>query len=311
MGDNMNTKIKGYLCAMASAVIYGCGPLAAKTVYAAGGTPTTVLLMGVFSIPAALLACLCMKVSLRITRKQAIQLLILGFVGSTITPLCTHNAYKLISSGTVTTIHFMYCVHVVVWSTLLFRDPFTWKKVLCVGLCILGVFLLYSPTSEGNALGILLALTSSMTYAFYILFLDRTGLKAMHPMKLHFYTQAIRIFLIFLYALATNDLMLDLSAKAWTVGVLYYSILSLAAAALFQLGVRYSSSTSASILSTFEPMTSVFVGILVFAEPFGVKTAVGVVCILSAVIILTVFGQRLSERKSGRLPVPADKGNLL
>jgi len=42
---------------------------------------------------------------------------------------------------------------------------------------------------------------------------------------------------------------------------------------LFQIGVGIIGSQKSGILSTFEPITSSVIGILVFNEPFGIKSA--------------------------------------
>lgn len=46
-----------------------------------------------------------------------------------------------------------------------------------------------------------------------------------------------------------------------------------------------------SMVSTFEPLTSVLVGALVFREAMSYRSMVGVVCILAAVVLLAAKGQ--------------------
>ena len=60
----------------------------------------------------------------------------------------------------------------------------------------------------------------------------------------------------------------------------------------FQEGVKEIGSQRASILSTFEPITSIVVGILIFSESFGVKTVTGIIMILTAVVLLTAFDKK-------------------
>lgn len=62
--------------------------------------------------------------------------------------------------------------------------------------------------------------------------------------------------------------------------------MSTAASLLFQLGNRFIGAQSASMLSTFEPLTSVVIGILVYHEVLTVRLGIGIFCILLAVFLL-------------------------
>ena len=54
----------------------------------------------------------------------------------------------------------------------------------------------------------------------------------------------------------------------------------------FQIGVKYTGPESAAILSTFEPITSLVIGILLYNENFSAKAIAGCVLILSASVIV-------------------------
>ena len=75
----------------------------------------------------------------------------------------------------------------------------------------------------------------------------------------------------------------------WFCNLVVLMLFSQSASILFQIGVRIVGPQRASILSTFEPITSLSVGIAIYSEPFGLRTGLGVLAILAAVIILTRF----------------------
>mgnify|MGYP002546245011 CR=1 FL=1 len=76
-------------------------------------------------------------------------------------------------------------------------------------------------------------------------------------------------------------------STAFTRGALaLYCCVSTAASLLFQLGNRFIGAQSASMLSTFEPLTSVVIGILVYHEVLTVRLGIGIFCILLAVFLL-------------------------
>jgi len=54
----------------------------------------------------------------------------------------------------------------------------------------------------------------------------------------------------------------------------------------YQVGVKCIGPQNTAILSTFEPITSVILGILVYQESFSLRTLFGCLCILSSVVIV-------------------------
>ena len=67
---------------------------------------------------------------------------------------------------------------------------------------------------------------------------------------------------------------------------------------LFQRGTFLIGGERASILSTFEPITSVLIGVIVFHETVGWQTAVGSVLVLSASVLIALFDMK--EKKEGK-----------
>lgn len=65
--------------------------------------------------------------------------------------------------------------------------------------------------------------------------------------------------------------------------------MSICASILFQIGVKSVGPQRASIISTFEPITSILIGIAVFSESFNLKISFGVLMIFLSVVILTLF----------------------
>ena len=80
--------------------------------------------------------------------------------------------------------------------------------------------------------------------------------------------------------------MIDMTPKAWLVAFVFASLASFIGVLGFQEGVKNIGPETTVILSTFEPITSVIVGVLVYQESFSFKTLVGCICILASVIIV-------------------------
>ena len=108
---------------------------------------------------------------------------------------------------------------------------------------------------------------------------------------LAFWVSSFSSVLLAVYLAATGSLAISMTPLGWGMSLLFSLLIAVGASVSFQVGVKEVGAQRAAILSTFEPITSIVVGILAFSEPFGLKTALGVVLILAAVLILTIFDQ--------------------
>lgn len=160
-------------------------------------------------------------------------------------------------------------------------------KLLCVALCMAGIFMFYDGQAGTSIVGILLAFASGNTYAFYIMYLDKSDLRDMPSLKLIFYMNAVAAALISVVALATGELAVHLTPYGWAMGVCFAVVVSFVGVLGFQIGVKYTGGQTAAILSTFEPITSVVIGAILYQEAFTTRGAFGCIFILAATIIVT------------------------
>lgn len=285
----MKPKQKGYLSVILSAVIFGCMPVMARFIYSGGGNALSlVFYRSLFALPALyLLMRKTEKESIKISGKILLKITVMVGFGLALTPVFLFSSYNYIPSGTATTIHFVYPVLVLLGCSLFFREKIGPVKLLCVLICTAGITMLCDLKAGGQLPGILLAFFSGVTYAFYIIYLDKSNLKSMGHFKLGFYSAVITSALLLGYTVCTGSLTLDMTAPAWGMSVLFANLVTVGAVVLFQIGVRKVGPQNAAILSTFEPLTSLLSGVLFLGEAFSLRTCVGVVLILASVTILT------------------------
>lgn len=238
---------------------------------------------------------MAVKRAMRLNAIQLRQFFILS-LGFCATPLLLFSSYSYISSGSATTIHFSYPVFVILAAVLIFKEKATLMKKAAVVFCILGLVCFYEPGQEGGLAGILLALVSGMTYSFYMIFFDRSILKFIRPFKTNFYLSLISAILAFLFALVTGSFVLLSSARGWLMAVAFSFMLTVVASVLFQIGIAAVGAQKSAVLSTFEPITSVILGAVLFHEAVGIKTALGVVFILASVLSITYFDEKRKQK---------------
>lgn len=284
------TKIKGTAFSIASAVLWGFNPLFARTVYADGGSAVTLaffrMLIGACFM--ALAHSAVVHTSLRVSGSELKKLLICS-IGYAVTPVLLFSSYDYLPSGLSTTIHFVYPVLVIAGAVLFCHEKIKAIKLLCSGLCLAGIFCFYTPGGGVSPFGIWIAFASGATYAFYILYLSASGLLDMPIYKATCWLNLISAAGIGLFALVSGQAALPASPAGFGVMALY-ALAAAAASVLFQLGTKYVGAQSASLLSTFEPLTSVLVGVAVYHESLTAQSLLGVACILISVVLISLSG---------------------
>ena len=114
-------------------------------------------------------------------------------------------------AGIASTLLFVYPVMVAVIMAIFFRERISLVTVLSISLALCGIALLYR--GEGGAVlntaGVVLVMASSLSYALYIVVVNRASLN-MSSVKLTFYVLLFGVAAIVLYSLCCPDQPLQL-----------------------------------------------------------------------------------------------------
>jgi len=285
------SQLKGRLFIILSAVIYGCMPLGASALYTEGVTPMSlVLLRNCLSLPLlALLAHRCG--GLRISRGALGEVAAASAVGACLTPVLLFTSYRYLASGMATVFHFAYPVIVVLGGFAL-REKVQKSALFCALLCSLGIILLIDPSGAADPFGVVLALTSGAAYAVYILLLAHFRHREVSGFRMSFYMASVCAVCTFVLCLATGQLHLPQNAAGWLAAFVFSLTICVGAVVLFQKGTFLIGAQRAAILSTFEPITSIFIGILFLHETLTPRILLGSAITLVAGVFITVGGKK-------------------
>lgn len=285
--------IKGYFCIIASAVIFGCMPLGVKLIYAEGVNSLSVVLLRNF-LPLPFLALLAVRGggNLKLPKGSLKETALIALFSGCLTASLLFSSYNYISSGTATVFHFIYPAATVLGSALFLREKIGRGPMICILICTAGIALFYNPADPIDLRGSALALLSGITYATYILLLSHYHYKDMSGFKLSFYVCLFTSIFLLIVGFCTNQLTFPHSAQGWLLAILVACAISVGAVVLFQQGTFLIGGQRAAILSTFEPITSLVVGAVVFDEVVGVRTLIGSFLVVLATIMIAVFDMR-------------------
>lgn len=281
-------KTKGIFLTILSAVLFGLNPLLSKQIYTLGGNSVTLSFFRMFITVLAfgIINAFWVHQDFRISRVE-FKSLFLCAQGYCLTPYLLWSSYNFLPSGLATTIHFAYPVLVLIGSCVFYHEKLNRRKTVSCFFCAAGILCLCHIDGSVSFVGFLIAFVSGVTYTSYILILEHSGLVDMHPYKLSFWLAFIGAVELFLIAVLNRNFTLQIAPAGWFLTVIFALSAGAVASTAFQLGTKYIGAQNASMLSTFEPLTSVAVGILVYHELMTGRTVMGILAILISVIIVS------------------------
>jgi drug/metabolite transporter (DMT)-like permease len=286
----MNKKLIGTLCAVGAAVCYGTNPLGALNLYAEGMNTPSVLFYR-FGLAWLIVAVVMLfrRESLKVDRREFLTLTALGvlFIFSSLT---LYLSFHLMPAGVASTILFTYPVMTAAIMAVFFRERIRTGTIMSILLSFAGVMLLYWSDGSGTLHigGVVLVLVSALTYALYIIVVDKSPL-AMSSFKINFYVLFYCAAGMALFALLSGQpLQLPPTPRAWLWVSWLAVVPAIMALVMMVYAAKYIGSTPTAILGALEPTTAVLIGVLVFAEPFTLRLLCGIALILAAVTIVVL-----------------------
>ncbi|MBR2043525.1 MAG: DMT family transporter [Clostridia bacterium] len=285
-----SAKIKGYIFVILSAIIFGCMPLMATKIYADGVNPLSlVLLRNFLSVPMLAVAALLTKKTLKIPLKSLPTVSVIGLLGCCITPLMLFASYIYIPSGVATVFHFVYPA-VVLIINIIIQKKSDKGSILSVIICFIGICFFYNPNDPLDFKGASLALLSGVVYALYIIMLSRFKQKEISGFLLSFYISVSSSVVLLCTCAVIGNISLPQTAAGWGLSFFFAFVVNVGAVVLFQHGTALIGSQQSSILSTFEPITSVVIDALLLTKVLpSIPSLIGCILVILASILIVVF----------------------
>lgn len=294
---DMNVKVKGYLLGALAAASYGMNPLFALPLYSDGMDPYSVLFFRyLFAIPILGIMLKARGRTFAVSRHDLLPLVVMGLLLA-MSSLSLFLSYNYMEAGIASTMLFVYPIMVAVIMAIFFRERITAQTASCIFVALVGIALLYKGSDGAtlDATGVMWVMVSALSYALYIVGVNRPRLKGIATLKLTFYAL---VFGFSIFIVCTDF------GRALTFPSAWYKWGNLVALALFPTAIsflcttqaiQYIGSTPTAILGALEPLTAVFFGVTVFGEALTPRLMFGIVMIIAAVSALVAGGSITSH----------------
>ena len=185
----MNAKTKGYILGAVAAATYGMNPLFALPLYENGMDTDSVLLFRyLFALPLLGVMLKARGRDFRLQRREILPLIVLGLLVA-VSSLTLFQSYHYMDAGIASTLLFVYPILVALIMAVAFKEKVTLQTALCILLALCGIGLLYrnGDGSTLNLTGTIMVFASALSYALYIVGINRTVLKNVATLKVTFY----------------------------------------------------------------------------------------------------------------------------
>ena len=180
---------KGFAYGAIAAASYGLNPLFALPLYADGmGADSVLFYRYAFGLVMLGVMMVVQRQSFALRRCEVLPLVVMGLLFS-FSSLTLFLSYNYMDAGIASTILFVYPVLVAILMAVFFKEKISPITMISIALAFTGISLLYQ--GEGgqtlSLIGVALVFLSSLTYALYIIGVNRSVLKDMPIVKLTFY----------------------------------------------------------------------------------------------------------------------------
>lgn len=286
-------KIKGIVYVVISALLFGVTPIISSYTYSMGNNSLSLTFYrNLFVLPILFLLILRSRESIKLEKEQLVKLLPVGVIGVAFTTLILYSSYNYIGVGVATTIHFMYPVFVALVCRIIYKEKLGIIKVLILVLASIGVIFFLEGDLSGQISGMAMSLISAVTYAYYIVSIEKCGFNNINQYKLTFYLSLYSVITMLVYNCFKKEIIWNLSLNVYLLIFIVSIATSFFGVILLQLGIKSLGASTASILCMFEPISSVLFGIILLNEKITVNKMIGNILIIFAVVILILYDRK-------------------
>ncbi len=285
----MTNNTKGYILGAIAAISYGTNPLFAVPLYKLGmEVPSVLFYRYAFATLILGIIMLIRKNSFRLKPKEIPMMMGLGVLFALSSALL-FESYRYMDVGLASTLLFVEPLFIALMLWIFFKQRISFMTVISIALCLTGVAFLCNPGKGAHvtAIGVVLVMLSSLSYAIYMVMINKSRLQHLSGPTLTFYSLLFGITVFIVQLNGGVDLQpIPDKTEAWLciAGIsIMPTIVSLMTVAV---SIRYVGSVAVSILGALEPITGLIFGVALFGEVLTVRATAGVVLIIGAVIVL-------------------------
>jgi drug/metabolite transporter (DMT)-like permease len=284
-----STIVYGVVLTLISAAGFSVYPILGKYVFARGAGLSTVLLVR-FALSALFFWMLTIRLEgvPKLSLKTWLTLWGLGGIGYSLMAGFYLGSVQYIPASLASLLLYAYPMIVTILSVLTRQEKISSFKISGLVISTLGLILVLGVALEGiNFIGVMLALSAAIVYAVYIVVGNRV-LKRTTPLVSATMISTSAALTYGVVGLLIGGMTWKLSLSTW-IGICGIAVFSAIIAILaFFGGMKYIGATSASIISTMEPVMTVLLAVFLLGEHLSLIQLFGGVFVILGGILAVI-----------------------
>ncbi len=280
------TQFIGIGLILLSAASFGAMGIFAKLVYTSGISTHALLFFRFFIALIIMLPIAIWQKRKFPVGKDLFILILMGAVGYAGQSFCYFSAITYISPPLVAILLYLHPVIVAVLSIFFLNEKLTRNKLVALGLAICGAIFVIGFDVSGNIKGILFGVGAALIYSVYII----VGARIMKRndtfvASLVVIGSAALVYFIFNIK---SGFFIPSHLSHWGYIIAIAVICTCVAIYTFFHGMNITGATNASMLSTFEPVTTMILAFLFLGQSIGWLQIAGTASILLSAILIAL-----------------------
>jgi len=196
-------------------------------------------------------------------------------------------ASRFMGTGLAMVIFFAYPMVIALRDWTVSRQNFSFYTLIALIMITLGLFLLHQPDEQGIQFeGVLFGILAAISYGFYVMGSKRYVHFNIDPNRQTlFVSLASALVFLILALLDDRGLQFPQSGHSWFNLFLLGTVATAIPIQLMIKGLKHISSLRASIISVFEPLVTVLLGVGLLHETITGQQLLGIVIVLGSTLL--------------------------
>lgn len=279
----------GFYAVIIASLLLGIIPSINNAILLSGMSSSCIVFLTYFTSSICMLIVASIKgLSIRISKKDIITLLFVGFAGLGMTGFLLNLAYELIPVGLVTMLHFLYPSIISFIMVIVYKQKISCFRVTAILLSITGMYFIADLSGNMKTTGIIIALCSSITYSFYFIMNEKGSISGISLIIKLFYVSSGIAFAFGILTFMRNEFSLPVSGFISLQLFGFVGIGSMVAFFLITYGIKKIGASTSSFINMLEPITSLIFSSSLYHYYISKITLIGCLFVLASVLLIAL-----------------------
>ncbi len=283
----------GFLFILISSISFSTKSVIVKLVYQLNVDAVTALFLRMgFALPFFLVVFFLKKEKIPLTKKQILQIFLLGFLGYYLASILDFEGLQYISAGIERLILFIYPTIVLLISSYILNKKISKIEWISLSITYLGILIVFSsnevPKNTNTYIGVGLIFICAIVYAIYLI---GTG-EIIHQVGAIRFTALAMIvacLVIFMHFFMTKEIstLYKLPSQVYFYGFLMGIVNTVIPTFLLSLGIKKIGSGTTAIIGTIGPVSTIFLAWIFLDEKLAWEQWIGTFFVMLGVFFVS------------------------